>query len=48
MVNDKLNLYNDIINDSGLYIHKLLHRNVNRRSGRRATNFDESIFICKW
>ncbi len=47
VVNDKLGLYDDIVADSGLTIKKRLMREVNRRSGRRATNFNEDILICK-
>jgi hypothetical protein len=47
VVNDKLNLYDDIIADAGLSIKNRLYRNVNRRSGRRATSFNEDIIICK-
>ena len=46
VVNDKLDLYNDIIQESGMYIKKRLYRNVNRRSGRRATSFNEDILVC--
>lgn len=47
VVNDKLDLYNDIVSESGLYVKKRLYREVNRRSGRRATSFNEDILICK-
>ena len=47
VVNDKLDLYDDIISDAGMVIKKRLCRNVNRRSGRRATTFNEDIIICK-
>lgn len=47
IVNDKFNLYDDIIIDSGLTLKKRLYRQVNRRSGRRSTNFNEYILICK-
>ena len=47
VVNDKLDLYDDIVCDAGMTIHKRLSRNVNRRSGRRATSFNEDILICK-
>jgi hypothetical protein len=46
VVNDKLALYDDIIADAGMNIKKRLYRNVNRRSGRRATSFNEDIIIC--
>lgn len=47
VVNDKLGLYDDIISDAGMVIKKRFCRNVNRRSGRRATSFNEDIIICK-
>ena len=47
VVNDKLDLYDDIIYDSGLIIKKRLSREVNRRSGRRATSYNEEILVCK-
>jgi len=47
VVNDRLNLYDDIVNDAGLKITNRLHRRVDRRTGRRATSFYESILICK-
>lgn len=47
VVNDKLDLYDEIIHDAGMTIKKRLCRNVNRRSGRRATSFNEDIIICK-
>ena len=47
VVNDRMNLYDEIISESGLCIQKRLHREVNRRSGRRASSFNEDILICK-
>ncbi len=46
IVNDKLSLYEDIVTDGGLTIKKRLTREVNRRSGRRASNFNEDILVC--
>ena len=46
IVNDKLGLYDDILQDAGLSIAKRLRRTVNRRSGRRATGFDENMLVC--
>lgn len=46
VVNDKLNLYEDIVSDGGLTIKKRLVREVNRRSGRRANSFNEDILVC--
>ena len=45
VVNDKLNLYEEIMHDSGLGISKRLKRRVDRRTGRRATGFFEDIII---
>lgn len=47
VVNDKLDLYDEIISNAGMVVKKRLCRNVNRRSGRRATSFNEDIIICK-
>lgn len=46
VVNDKLDLYDDIVHDGGLTIKRRLAREVNRRSGRRASSFNEDILIC--
>lgn len=46
VVNDKLGLYGDIVADGGLTIKKRLAREVNRRSGRRASSFNEDILVC--
>lgn len=46
VVNDKLGLYDDIVRDGGLTIKKRLAREVNRRSGRRASSFNEDILVC--
>ena len=47
VVNDKLGIYDEIVLESGLYVKKKLCREVNRRSGRRATSFIEDILVCK-
>lgn len=46
IVNDRLGIYDDIVQDAGLSIIKRLRRTVNRRSGRRATGFDENMLVC--
>ena len=46
VVNDKLDLYNDIVSDAGMYIKQRLSRQVNRRSGRRGISFTEDILVC--
>ena len=47
VVNDRLDMYDDIVADSGMKITKKLSRKVERRSGRRAGEFVEDILICK-
>ena len=42
---DNHNLYPDILGDLGLRHEETLKRHVNRRTGRRGTEFYESIFI---
>ena len=46
VVYDKLELYDDIVADAGLRIRKRIRRDVNRRSGRRATSLYEDILLC--
>ncbi len=45
VANDKLNLYDEIIERANLEIEDIIHRHVNRRTGMRKNNFYESIFI---
>ena len=47
VVNDKLGIYDDILHDARLSVTRHLRRTVNRRSGRRATAFDEDMLVCK-
>lgn len=47
VVYDKLGLYDDIVTDAGLHIYKRLRRDVNRRSGRRASSLYEDILLCR-
>jgi hypothetical protein len=47
VVNDKMNLYPEIIKKSGLIEEDRVSREVNRRTGRRSTNFTEDIIICR-
>lgn len=42
---DRHNLYPDILGDLGLVEHHVMERHVNRRTGRRGSQFFESIFI---
>lgn len=47
VVNDKFELYHNILRRSGYIVDEVVHRKVDRRTGRRSTAFDESIFIAK-
>jgi hypothetical protein len=44
---DKHDLYKDIAKMSGVTEEALITRHVNRRTGRRANNFYESVFVWK-
>jgi DNA modification methylase len=44
---DRHNLYEDIADDSGLIVEDVVKRHVNRRTGRRSTEFFESVFIWR-
>ncbi len=45
IVNDKLGLYDEIRERSGLRLESRLERHVNRRTGRRSGDFFESILV---
>ena len=47
VVNDKFELYSDILKRSGYVVEEVVKRKVDRRTGRRSTAFDESIFIAR-
>ena len=47
IVNDKLGLYDDIRKEVGMCLETRLERHVNRRTGRRAGDFFESILVWK-
>lgn len=47
VANDKANLYPEIAEMAGVEIESVIHRHVNRRTGRRSGNFFESVFIWK-
>ena len=47
VANDKANLYPEIAEMAGLEIESVVHRHVNRRTGRRSGKFFESVFIWK-
>jgi len=44
---DKHDLYDEIAVGAGLEIHDVVKRHVNRRTGRRSSEFYESVFIWK-
>jgi len=44
---DKYNLYGDIALKCGVEVEAILKRHVNRRTGRRSSEFFESVFIWK-
>ena len=45
IVNDKLGLYDEICRKAGMRLETRLERHVNRRTGRRAGDFFESILV---
>jgi len=47
VVNDRRNLYEEILARAGLRLEDRLERHVNRRTGRRAGQYDESILVCR-
>jgi DNA methylase len=47
VVNDSRSLYPEILERSGLVMEERLTRHVNRRTGRRAGEFFESILVCR-
>ncbi len=47
VVNDSKSLYPDILERAGLTLQENLTRHVNRRTGRRAGEFFESILVCR-
>jgi len=46
VVNDSRGLYPDVLDNSGLRLEQSLTRHVNRRTGRRAGQFFESVLVC--
>jgi len=44
---DKANLYERIAQLAGLEVENVIYRHVNRRTGRRSTQFYESVFIWR-
>jgi hypothetical protein len=47
VVNDSRRLYPDILAGAGLRLEDTITRHVNRRTGRRAGEFYESILVCR-
>ncbi len=47
VANDKADLYHEIAEMAGVKIESVVHRHVNRRTGRRSGDFFESVFIWK-
>jgi len=47
VVNDRRQLYPEILERAGLRLDERLERHVNRRTGRRAGEYFESILICR-
>ena len=48
VVNDKFDLYGQVADKAGFRCVDVLKRHVNRRTGRRADEFYESILIWEW
>jgi DNA modification methylase len=46
VVNDRRDLYPDILRRAGLRLDDRIERHVNRRTGRRAGEYFESILVC--
>ncbi len=46
VVNDRRGLYPEILERSGLVVRERLERHVNRRTGRRAGEYFESVFVA--
>ena len=47
VVNDRRGLYPELLDRAGLRLDERLERHVNRRTGRRAGEYFESILICR-
>src|SRR4051812_20183083 len=47
VVNDRRNLYPDILDRAGLRLEQRLRRHVNRRTGRRAGEFFEEVLVAR-
>ena len=44
---DRHNLYDDIAKSCEVEVEAIINRHVNRRTGRRSTDFFESVFIWR-
>jgi hypothetical protein len=47
VVNDRRNLYPEILERAGLHLEERLRRHVNRRTGRRAGEFFEDVLVAR-
>jgi len=47
VAHDRANLYGEIANSIGVEVEDIVRRHVNRRTGRRAGSFFESVFIWR-
>jgi hypothetical protein len=47
VVNDRRDLYPEILDRAGLCLEERLRRHVNRRTGRRAGEFFEDVLIAR-
>jgi hypothetical protein len=47
VVNDSRSLYPSILEQAGLILEERIARHVNRRTGRRAGEFFESVLVCR-
>jgi hypothetical protein len=48
VVNDRRELYPEILRRAGLHVRERLERHVNRRTGRRSGEYFESILVASW
>jgi hypothetical protein len=47
VVNDRRDLYPDILERAGLRLDRRLRRHVNRRTGRRAGEYFEDVLVAR-
>ncbi len=47
VVNDRRDLYPDILARAGLSLERRLRRHVNRRTGRRAGEYYEDVLVAR-